>query len=404
MTNTSALDEILGLRGAPGKPVKDSSARPGPAYSADTQGISRVCRIVADEDGAVAAVTRWNLHTGRWWIELLRLGAGAEPCAVLILRDAPDAAARRIATAMSASDSADLVLTPGGGAVALGPRGLGLAMAAGALARGREACVTAAEGWCALHDPTTQEVHLIKDGKAPKPRTVDTEALDLGGWRRLTCLHIANGWLYAAVADPVSGFDLCRCKLSARAHRFERLLTRGAHRFALNAAVTSMAVCRQGLLLGTAALAGTAQPVGDWGPEILLVTPDGGWDMLAGEPRFSPDGLMLPAAMGTLDLRSSRNSAVMAIAHADGLTAIAVQDFAGAPQEDRSKIVVDVFDYHGRVRLLVSRDLSDWQEVEHDLPDIPGPVTCLGLSAGGVWVGLESPYEDFRPLHFAALR
>lgn len=395
--NTRALDEILGISAA--TPVSRETAS---VASAEIHTISRVCRIIGDDDGTTVAVGRTDVRTGQWQVEVIRLRADRQPGASLTLRCAPDATDRRIAAAMSGAQTAGLMLVPGGAAVALGPQWQGLAQAVSALAPGRDACLHTAAGWCALFDPATGKVHVLKDAKTPTPRLVDIEALRLGGWRRLSGLHIAGGWLYAAVADPVSGFDLCRCKLSARVPKFEPLLSRGAHRFAINAAVASMAVCDQGLLLGTAALAGSAQPVGDWGPELLLLIPEGRWDMIAGQPRFSPDGLMLPAAIDMLDMRAPRNAALMAIAHSDGRTAIAIQDFAGEPQPDRRKTTPNLFDYRGSVRLFCSDDLTNWQELGHDLPADPGPVTCLthipgGLLLGFAAVGAETLLPRFVP-------
>lgn len=385
MMSTHSLDSIL-----PG-----STAEP----SDEGNVISLTTRLLAGSGGVLAELHRTDVLTGQGMTELVRLKHDGQRSASLVLRANPDEAEQRIAAALSKHPGAGLATLPGA-AVALREGLAPLAAAITRLSPGLDARPVLSGDRCALFDPVQATLHLFRDTASPVPRALDTAPMDLGGWRYLTGICFADDFLYAAVADPVAGFDLFRCDASDAAPEFEKVLTRGAYRFALNGAVASMVACDKGLLLGTAALAGTAKPVGDWGPELILVTPDGRGDLIAGQPRFSPEGMLLPASTMLPGMGHSGNAAIRAMTHAEGQTAIAIQDFAGAPQEDRHQTTADLFDYRGPVRLYVSDNLTDWRELDHDLSQDLGTITCMCLAPGGLFIGHEGLGPDSVPVRF----
>lgn len=360
--------------------------------------------ITMQGDVVLAQIERTDVLSGHSETELVRLKPGARRSASLVMQNHPDETERRVAEAMAEGvrlvRGADKVWAPVAADEALAQTVNGLELTG----------ITGLEmsaRWCAVLSASDVQgqsaLHLI-DLKAPDAvHRLDTGPLNLGGWRRLIRAVFAGEMLYAAVADPVAGFGLFRCNPGDEAPTFVPVLSRGAQRFALNATISASCACDAGLLLGTAALAGPSQPVGDWGAELLLITPNGEWDLLAGHPRFSPDGLMLPVSGQMPGMGRTGNSAVQAIVQSAGRTVIAIQGFSGAPCEDRRQSQADMFDYRGTLWLYLSTDLMDWEEVVHDLPADMGAVTGLCLAGGGLYVGHEGLGGGSTPVSYVPL-
>jgi hypothetical protein len=265
--------------------------------------------------------------------------------------------------------------------------------------------------WALVGDPlqpgTAQSLlHLdLKALDRPYLHDVPLTALRLGGGRWITAMATVNGYVYAGVCDPLAGFDLYRLDATEPEAGFASVLTGGAHRFALNAAISAMEVRGDALLIGTAALASGVDPVGQWGPELLLIDADDSWDLVIGQPRFTPDGMRFPASNLLPGLGRLDNAAIRAIAtgYIDGeaVTCIAVQDHAGPSAADRRLVgPEDLHSYSGEVRLYLSRDLEEWSPLEVSMPAGSGAVTALAVSASGVLVGHESLSPDEVPATF----
>ena len=97
------------------------------------------------------------------------------------------------------------------------------------------------------------------------------------------------------------------------------------------------------------------------------------------------------------------NAAIKAIAHAGGETVIAIQEYAGAPEEDRHRVVPDLFEYSGAVRLYHSSELVEWRELKHDLPADMGAVTSMCLAGGSLFIGHEGLGPDTIPVQVLPL-
>ena len=110
-------------------------------------------------------------------------------------------------------------------------------------------------------------------------------------------LQVFHGWLYAAAGNPFAGFQLWRTQArSDPPFDWEKVLDRGAQRYTFNTAIAAMAVFRDALYLGTGVPMGEHSLEDAAGCELIRVLPDGRWELVMGQPRFSPIGLQVPAS------------------------------------------------------------------------------------------------------------
>jgi hypothetical protein len=121
------------------------------------------------------------------------------------------------------------------------------------------------------------------------------------GNRTITALASFANQLYAATGNPERGFQLW--KTSARGkppYRWQSVLRDGAGRYNLNALAPALTVFQDALYVATG-LPGlgydSANDVGPAAAELLRVYPDDRWELVVGEPRFSPTGLKVPFAV-----------------------------------------------------------------------------------------------------------
>lgn len=128
--------------------------------------------------------------------------------------------------------------------------------------------------------------------------------------------------LYAGTGNPKRGFEIWRTDAEGPPpYRWERVLERGAWRFNRNLSAASMVAFGGALWIGTG-LPGLgydrANDVGPAASELIRLEPDGRWEVVVGEPRFSPQGLKIPlSAMGP-GFDDSRNSVFWRMAVYDG--------------------------------------------------------------------------------------
>lgn len=254
--------------------------------------------------------------------------------------------------------------------------------------------------------PSQSILRMVNTDGAGEWEAVDTGPLNLTPQRVVTRIALRAGVLHAAVADPVGGCDLFRMSLAGDRSAWEAVFTRGGDRFALNAAISAMAWAGDVLLLGTAALAAGAIAVGNWGPELLVVSPDGSWDLLIGQPRLSPSGLKLPASALTPGVDSPGNAAIVAIASGaapGGPVVIAMQDYAGPEPGDRTRLRPLLDDYCGAARFYRSDDLLDWSALDVALPADAGRITSLCITGSGLLIGHQGAAGERAPVTFVPL-
>lgn len=248
---------------------------------------------------------------------------------------------------------------------------------------------------------------VIFAGPKGKVNEVDLTSLDLKEGRMLSGLVFWGDRLCLLVADACAGADVAVVDLSAKDKTPQALLTRGAQRFALNAAFPAACATPEGLLLGSAALNDSSMMLGDWGAELILLMQDR-WDLLVGHPRFSPEGLKVPTAVQGPGFGESENCAIQAITTQSSgkktTTYAVVQGFDGEVMDDRTAIIPDFLEYRDKARLFVSTDLVDWSEIEISLPEDCGAVTCIAGTATGLAIGHEGAGADGKPITYITLK
>jgi hypothetical protein len=135
-------------------------------------------------------------------------------------------------------------------------------------------------------------------------------------------LAVAHGHLYAGTGHPTRGFQLWRTRAEgAPPFAWERVLTDGAWRYSHNLSTGAMAEFGGDLYLGSGIPGLGYDRDNDVGPaacELIRMRPDGSWDLIFGEPRFTPAGLKVPLSGHGPGLDDPYNSVVWAMAAHDG--------------------------------------------------------------------------------------
>lgn len=255
----------------------------------------------------------------------------------------------------------------------------------------------------------TQQIFATKTTlKAPVLKPVEIDLLKLSDIRQITATALIDTRLFLAVSDPIAGFDIFMKDLANNANKFKPVLTRGAYRFALNAAVSSMIPDGRSLLIGTAALATGAPPNGIWAPELIqLDINKNDWVLMFGQQRLTPVGLKQPSSGLGAGIDSFNNAAVKAIATGEQngkqVTYVVLQDYLGDPEADRALVTPQMFDYFGDMRLFRSESPDSWVAVEHQIDPEAGAVTSLCVAPDGVLVAHEGIGGSQIPVSFVAL-
>ncbi|MBL8250971.1 MAG: hypothetical protein JNK31_04825 [Candidatus Competibacter sp.] len=109
--------------------------------------------------------------------------------------------------------------------------------------------------------------------------------------------QVFDGWLYASVGNPFAGFQLWRTQAQGEPpFVWEQALDQGARRYTLNSAAPAMTVFRDALYIGTGVPPTERLLDEAAGCELIRVLPDGHWELVMGQPRFSPIGLQVPVS------------------------------------------------------------------------------------------------------------
>ena len=131
----------------------------------------------------------------------------------------------------------------------------------------------------------------------------------------LHCLHVFGDWLYAAVGNPFAGFQLWRTQAAGDPpFAWELVLEQGAQRYSLNSAIATMAVFQNALYLGTGVPETERLSDEAAGCEMIRVFSNGRWELVMGQPRFSPIGLQVPVSTHGPGFSDARNTVLTALA------------------------------------------------------------------------------------------
>ena len=107
-----------------------------------------------------------------------------------------------------------------------------------------------------------------------------------------------NGFLYVGTMNPYEGFQVWKTAAEGSPpYKWHKVLSHGAYRGKLNEGVCSFCAFGDYLYLGTGIYAGGYDRIYDVGPgnpELIRLDKDDSWDLIAGEPRQTPNGLKVP--------------------------------------------------------------------------------------------------------------
>lgn len=111
-------------------------------------------------------------------------------------------------------------------------------------------------------------------------------------------MAVLDDYLYAGTGNPTRGFEIWRTRAEGKPpFTWEKILDRGAGRFSLNASVASIVPFKGALYIGTGLPGLGRDRANDIGPaaaELIRLWPDGRFELVVGEPRFSASGLQVP--------------------------------------------------------------------------------------------------------------
>ncbi|MCB2180475.1 MAG: class I SAM-dependent methyltransferase [Desulfobulbaceae bacterium] len=107
-----------------------------------------------------------------------------------------------------------------------------------------------------------------------------------------------NGFLYAGTANVREGFEVWKTDAEGDPpFKWTRVVAKGAHRGKLNQAAITLKAFGDYLYVGSAIQGGgwdTDNHIGPAAPEVIRISSDDAWELVAGEARNTPDGLRVP--------------------------------------------------------------------------------------------------------------
>jgi hypothetical protein len=212
-------------------------------------------------------------------------------------------------------------------------------------------------------------------------------------------LRPAFGRLYAGTANPDRGFQLWQTEARGEPpFDWSPVMVDGAGAFNYNYAVCSMAEFKGALYVGGGITGFGYDKTHDVGPascELLRVYPDGKWDLIAGQMRFTPDGLKVPLSLLGPGLGDFYNSVFWSMGvHNDVLYVGTHQWEAFRCLQLKSPQIV------GGYQLWASADGKKWTPVLEDGRGNPGDVGIRTIlsTPHGLFVGSSNHAKLFNVL------
>lgn len=228
----------------------------------------------------------------------------------------------------------------------------------------------------------TLSAHLAAQHKAPAPVLYASADPDLGDWQRIAppqfatgaaaeaasgifSLAVFGGHLYAGLGNPQAGFSLWRIGaggLASEGATWELVLQRGAWRFNHNPLPLRMCVFDGALYLGTGIQGQGRDEQNDVGPcaaELIRVNSDGSWDLIMGEPRFTPDGMKVPLSAKAPGFSDGCNGAILSMAVLEGTLFVGTGNWRSLAMAG-SRVSEPI---RGGFELWASADGTNWSRV-----------------------------------------
>jgi hypothetical protein len=209
----------------------------------------------------------------------------------------------------------------------------------------------------------------------------------------------AFGRLYAGTANPDMGFQIWQTEARG-VPPFDWLpvVIDGGGGFNHNYAVGAMAEFSGALYVGSGIIGFGYDAVHDIGPascELLRIFPSGNWDLIAGQMRFTPDGLKMPLSLLGPGLGDFYNSMIWSLAvYKDVL-------YLGTFQWEAFRCLeIGVPDIVGGYQLWASVDGEKWTPL---IDDGRGTPTAIGIQTirptpDGLFVGSSNHSRLFNML------
>jgi hypothetical protein len=181
----------------------------------------------------------------------------------------------------------------------------------------------------------------------------------------VSSLCSAFGRLYAGTANPDFGFQIWHCEpRGAPPFEWTPAIIDGGAAFNRNLTVAAMTEFRGALYVGSGVTGLGRNSVYDIGPasgELLRLRPDGSWDLIAGQMRFTPDGLKAPLSQRGPGLGDFYNSLVCSLAVHDDVL------YVGTYQWEAARCLeIGAADLVGGYQLWASADGAHLTEVIDD--------------------------------------
>lgn len=114
----------------------------------------------------------------------------------------------------------------------------------------------------------------------------------------VSAMAAMDEYLYAGTMNPTEGYQVWRTTAEGSPpYQWERVITHGAYRGNLNEAAATLCQYRDALYVGSGIYNlgfDRIHGVGPGMPELIRIYPDKSWDLIAGEPRVTPDGVKMP--------------------------------------------------------------------------------------------------------------
>ncbi len=144
--------------------------------------------------------------------------------------------------------------------------------------------------------PNTPDLPIVLESSNPAGVWRPASSPGFGDPTNLTVFEMAvfNSHLYAGTMNAAQGFQIWKTRAEGPPpYRWQQVVSHGAGRGPLNEGVLSMCVFRGDLYVGSCIQNGghdLTHQIGPAAPELIRIRTDDSWDLIAGEPRNTPNG------------------------------------------------------------------------------------------------------------------
>jgi hypothetical protein len=206
----------------------------------------------------------------------------------------------------------------------------------------------------------------------------------------------AFGRLYAGTANPDMGFQLWHTEArGSPPFDWAPVIVDGAGAFNHNYVVSALAEFKGALYVGSGMTGFGYDTPHDIGPascELLRVYPDGNWDLIAGQMRFTPDGLKMPLSLLGPGFGDFYNSLIHSLGvHNEVL-------YLGTHQWEAFRCLqIDAPDVVGGYQLWGSTDGEQWTPIIDDGRGNPTDIAIRTIQSTphGLFVGTSNQSRLF---------